>query len=90
MTDWISADRVKTIPPEMGGEDFSEFGLTADKVPTCQFRLGAVDPAKAAECERTGESLPSLHSSRFAPLPEPTLTTGVTAMSAVAFKLLAK
>jgi len=32
--------------------------------------------------------LPSLHSSRFAPLPGPTLETGVTAMSLLALDLL--
>ena len=31
---------------------------------------------------RTGEPLPSLHSSKFAPLPEPTIKTGVTALTA--------
>jgi hippurate hydrolase len=87
---WFGADRVRTIDPEMGGEDFSEFGRTAEKVPVCLFRLGAVEPAKVAESERTGTPLPSLHSSRFAPLPEPTLKTGVSAMSAVALNILKK
>jgi hippurate hydrolase len=87
---WLGADNVKTIDPEMGGEDFSEFGRTVDKVPICLFRIGAVDPAKAAESARTGVPLPSLHSSRFAPLPEPTIKTGVTALTAAAIDLLAK
>lgn len=87
---WFGADRVETIAPEMGGEDFSEFGRTTEHVPLCLFRLGAVDPAKFAESQRTGVALPSLHSSRFAPLPEPTLKTGVTAMTAVALDLLKK
>lgn len=87
---WLGADNVKTIDPEMGGEDFSEFGRTMDKVPICLFRVGAVDPAKVAESQRTGVSLPSLHSSKFAPLPEPTLKTGITALTAAALELLAK
>ena len=87
---WFGEDRVQTIPAEMGGEDFSEFGRTTDHVPICLFRLGAVDPVKVAESQRTGLPLPSLHSSRFAPLPEPTLKTGVTAMTAVALHILKK
>ncbi len=87
---WLGADKVVTIDPEMGGEDFSQFGRTLDKVPLTLFRLGAVDPAKVAESQRTGVPLPSLHSSRFAPVPEPTIKTGVTAMTAAALDLLAK
>ena len=87
---WIGADNVRTIDPEMGGEDFSLYGLTAEKVPITMFRVGAVDPAKFAESERTGEPLPSLHSSKFAPLPEPTIKTGITAATAAALDLLAK
>ena len=90
LTEWLGADHVKTIDPEMGGEDFSLYGRTAEHVPICMFRVGAVDPARVAESERTGVPLPSLHSSKFAPLPEPTIKTGVTAMTAVVLDLLAK
>ena len=86
----LGTDRVRTVDPVMGGEDFSEFGRTVDKVPICLFWLGAVDPVKFAEHERTGAPLPSLHSSKFAPLPEPTIKTGVMAMTAAALELLAK
>jgi hippurate hydrolase len=34
--------------------------------------------------------LPSLHSSKFAPLPEPTITTGVEAMTAAVLEVLKK
>ena len=88
--DWFGTDAVKTIDAEMGGEDFSQFGLTVEKIPICLFRVGAVDPAKAAESQRTGVPLPSLHSSKFAPVPEPTIKTGITAMTAAALELLAK
>jgi amidohydrolase len=88
--DWFGAERVKPIEPEMGGDDFSEFGRTAVHVPICYFRVGAVDPAKYAESQRTGAPLPSLHSSKFAPLPEPTIKAGVMAFTAGALDLLAK
>jgi hippurate hydrolase len=90
LTDWLGAANVRAIDPEMGGEDFSEFGRTGEHVPICMFRVGAVDPVKVAESEHTGVALPSLHSSRFAPLPEPTIKTGVIAVTAVALDLLAK
>jgi hippurate hydrolase len=90
LTDWLGADRVKTIEPEMGGEDFARFGRTTEKVPICMFRVGAVDPAKVAESERTGTPLPSLHSDKFAPVPEPTIKTGVTGLTAVALDILAR
>jgi amidohydrolase len=87
---WLGADNVKTIDAEMGGEDFSQFGRTVDKVPLCMFRIGAVDPVKAEESQRTGVALPSLHSSKFAPVPEPTIKTGITALTAATLELLAK
>ncbi|MEI7566319.1 MAG: amidohydrolase [Opitutaceae bacterium] len=87
---WLGAEQVRTIEAEMGGEDFSEFGRTAEKVPLCLFRIGAVAPEKVAESERTGVALPSLHSSKFAPVSEPTIKTGITAVTAAALDLLAK
>lgn len=88
--EWLGAANVIRIEPEMGGEDFSEYGRTIEKVPVCMFRLGAVAPEKVAESRRTGAPLPSLHSSKFAPVPEPTIKTGVTAMTAAALDLLGK
>ncbi|MFD3003348.1 amidohydrolase [Pontibacter toksunensis] len=78
------------MPPNMVGEDFSRFGRQDKKVPICMFWLGAVDPAKVRAAEQKGEALPSLHSPLFAPLPEPTIKTGVKAMSAAALELFGK
>ena len=72
----------------MGGEDFGEYGRTEHKIPICIFDIGAVDPAAVTESKRTGKPLPSLHSPLFAPVPEPTLKTGVTAMTAAVLELL--
>ncbi len=88
LTATLGATRVKTIDPEMGGEDFSEYGRTVEHVPLCMFRIGAVAPDRWEESQRTGVSLPALHSSRFAPLPEPTIKTGVAAMASVVLDLL--
>lgn len=87
---WLGDENVRPIDAEMGGEDFSRFGRTVEKVPICLIRVGAVAPALYAESQRTGTPLPSLHSSKFAPLPEPTIKTGVTTMTAAALELLGK
>jgi hippurate hydrolase len=87
---WFGEDRVGTFHPSMVSEDFSEFGRTVERVPICILRLGASAPEKIAESERTGTPLPSLHSGKFAPVPEPAIKTGVAAMTAVALDLLKK
>ena len=84
----LGAANVVKMQPVMGSEDFGEFGLEGHQIPVAFFWLGAVDPAKAAESERTKKPLPSLHSSLFAPLPEPTIRTGVRAMTAAVLDLM--
>ncbi|MEP6956501.1 MAG: amidohydrolase [Chthoniobacterales bacterium] len=76
--------------PTMGGEDFSEYSLPDHSIPAFMFNVGAVDPAKAAEAKKTGAALPSLHSSKFAPVPEPTIRTGVIGMTAAVLDLMKK
>jgi hippurate hydrolase len=86
----LGENKVESIEPTMGGEDFSEFTLEDRSVPTCIFWVGAVDPAKVAESKRTGAALPSLHSSKFAPVPEPTIRAGVIAMTSAVLDLMKK
>ncbi len=86
----LGEEQLVQSDPVMGGEDFARYGRTEEKVPIFMFWLGAADPAKVEEAERRGIPLPSLHSSRFAPLPEPTIKTGVKAMSAGVLALLGK
>ena len=84
----LGAERVHALPAGMGGEDFGMLPRAAG-VPGLLYRLGSVDPARVAAAEAGGEPLPSLHSSRYAPLPEPTLRTGVRTMAHLALGLLA-
>jgi amidohydrolase len=72
----------------MASEDFGVLGLEGRKIPTVMFWLGAMDAAKFADAQAAGKSLPGPHNSRFEPNPEPTLRTGVTAMSSVAIALM--
>jgi amidohydrolase len=85
---WFGDGRVTLQPPTTGGEDFSELGRTSHRVPICMWWVGATDPAKIAESERTGVPVPSNHSATFAPIPEPTLKTCVTSMSAAVLELM--
>ncbi len=87
----IGEARVYARAPSMGGEDFSRFGRTDEDIPTVIFWTGGNDPAamKAAR-EGKGPLPPANHSPFFAPIPEPTLKTGVHAMTAGALELLGK
>jgi amidohydrolase len=87
---WFGADKVIKRKPSMGGEDFGEFGRTPEKIPVFVFNVGGVAPDALKESERTGRVLPSLHSSLWAPVPEPTIKTGVTAMTAAVLELMKK
>lgn len=84
----LGKENIVHTEPVMGGEDFSQYGRVAPRVPIFIFWLGAVDPQIYAASKKNGTPLPSLHSSQFAPLPEPAIRTGVTAMTAAALHLL--
>jgi len=86
----IGIDNVVDLQPVMGGEDFGAFGRVDPKIPSFLFWLGAVDPDVVAQAKKDGTTLPSLHSPFFAPDYEPTIETGVAAMSAAALDLLKK
>ena len=72
----------------MGSEDVGVFGMRAKSIPVCYMRLGAEDSQQLAAANAAGHELPGLHTSHFLPVPEPTLATGIKAMSAVATSLL--
>src|SRR5213594_2733273 len=86
----LGNENVEIVDPTMGGEDFSEYSLPDHSIPAVDFHFGAVDPAKIADYKQTGKELPSLHSSKFAPLPEPTIRTGIVAMTTAVLELMKK
>ncbi len=88
--EWMGADRVSEVEPINAGEDFSLFGQTADRIPSLLWRVGGTAPEKFTDSARTGVPVPSNHNSGYAPVPEPSLTTGVTTMTAAVLELLAK
>lgn len=86
----LGAENVVDVDRTMGSEDVGVFGLadTPKPIPVVYFRLGAMDPVKLAAAQAAGKQLPGMHTSRFEPVPEPTLATGVTAMVAAAKGIL--
>ena len=81
---------VQQVSPVMGGEDFSRYGRQDPPIPSVMFWLGGVDPEQVKRAEAGEIKLPSLHSPLFAPVPEPTLKSGVHAMTTAALELLGK
>ena len=82
----------KVIDPGQGtgSEDVGEFA-TASGAPICDWIFGGTDPARfseAAEGGTIGTDIPFNHSPLFAPVVQPTLDTGITAMATAALTWL--
>ncbi len=87
----LGEKNVEIVDPTMGGEDFSEYSLPDHSIPAVDFHVGAVAPEKIAASKKPGaQPLPSLHSSKFAPVPEPTIRTGMIAMTTAVLDLMSK
>jgi amidohydrolase len=80
---WLGKSALVRDEPQMGGEDFSEYGRTVDKIPICMLWLGSVPPKNMKEGK-----IPSIHSPFYHPEPDGSIRTGVTALSAAALELL--
>ena len=82
-------DKARLSPaPGSASEDYSEFIMAG--VPSFYFGIGGLDPKAVAEAAATNKPLPGNHSPEFAPVPEPTIRTGATAMSLVLLDVLQK
>jgi len=84
----LGDENVEIVDPTMGGEDFSEYSLPDHSIPAVNFHFGAVDPGKIADYKKAGKELPSLHSSKFAPVPEPTIRVGIIGMTTAVLDLM--
>jgi len=84
----LGSENVVEGPREMVSEDFGRFGLDDHQIPVCMLRIGAIDPARIAKSKESGTPLPSLHSSLFWPAPEPTIRTGVKALTVAVLDLM--
>ncbi len=86
----LGNENVDIVDPTMGGEDFSEYSLSDHSIPAVDFHIGAVEPVKIAEYKQAGKELPTLHSSKFAPVPEPTIRVGIIGMASAVLELMKK
>ncbi len=82
-------DRVFEVPLVNASEDFGEFG-TAAGVPSVFWYFGGLDPEYIRKAEQEGRmaEIPANHSPLFAPVIEPSLSTGVNALAAGALTWL--
>src|SRR5262249_40484023 len=88
-TELLGPEKVLERPLIMGGEDFGRYGK--EGVPIFLYFIGTSDPEKVAAASKEGaKPLPSVHSDQFAPVPEPTIKTGVTTMSMAVLNLMGK
>ena len=82
-------DKARLLPePGSASEDYSEFVIAG--VPSFYFGIGGLDPKALAEAQANNVAVPGNHSPEFAPVPEPTIRTGVQAMSLVVLDVLQK
>ena len=72
-------DKFRAAPPVTASEDYSEYINSG--VPSMFFNIGVYDPERVAAADKGGTPLPGNHSALFAPVPKPTIQTGVTAMT---------
>jgi len=84
----LGKNNVISSKPVMVGEDFAHYGRTDPKIPICMFFLGSVKQKQGEENFPIREPLPSLHSAAFAPDAEPTIKTGIKAMTAAVLALM--
>ena len=83
----LGKDHVRQIDPQMVSEDVGVLGLDG-KIPLLQFRAGVVAPEQVKAAAASGTPLPALHSSRFAPVPEPTLAASIKATTVAVLDLM--
>ena len=72
--------------PGSASEDYSEFIIAG--VPSLYWNLGGYDPKVIADYKARDEILPGNHTPQFAPAPEPSIRTGVEAMTLAVLNVL--
>jgi amidohydrolase len=72
-------DKLRLTPANTTSEDFSEFAGAG--VPSMMFNIGVYEPEKWLAANKSGEPLAGNHSPLFAPVPKPTIQTGIIAMT---------
>lgn len=79
--------QVRSRPPILGAEDFGRYAV--GNTPIFMYFLGTAEPDKVLAAKKEGASpLPGMHSDRYAPVPEPSLQTGIRTMTLAVMSLL--
>ncbi len=84
----FGAGAVAQDKPGSASEDYSEFVLAG--VPSVYFGLGGYSPETMLKAKADGKPLPVNHSPFFAPDPEPTIRTGVEAMTLAVLNVVSR
>ncbi|MBV9830359.1 MAG: amidohydrolase, partial [Marmoricola sp.] len=85
-------DQAVELPLQTASEDFSDIP-TALGVPYTYWGIGGIDPAeyeKARKAGRIAQDIPVNHSATFAPVLQPTLDTGTSALVVAALAWLSR
>ena len=82
-------DAVRALEPTSASEDFGVYGRVAG-APSVQLRVGASDPAEFAKAKEAGTLPPGPHNASFAPVREPTIRAGVSALTLSVLELLGR
>ena len=72
-------EKLRLTPANTTSEDFSEFAGAG--VPSMMFNIGVYEPERWLAANKAGTPLPGNHSPLFAPVPKPTIQTGITALT---------
>ena len=85
----LGAENVRSRKPVMGAEDFGRF--SEGKTPIFMYFLGTIEKEKYDAAQKPGAApLPGMHTDAYAPVPEPSIRTGVRTMSLAAMNLMPK
>lgn len=83
----LGEKKVLAIAPTMAGEDFSFYSRVNPPIPSLMFFLGSIGEEDYQKHQH-GAKLASLHSAHFAPVPKPTIKTGIQSLSSITMSLL--
>lgn len=83
-------DRVRQVPPSMGGEDFSRFHIADPRIESLIFWVGGVPQDRWDAVNGDVTRLPSLHSPFWAPDAERVIATATEAMTVAALGVLGR
>lgn len=76
--------------PVMGAEDFARYA-DGGKIPALMYFIGTIPQEKYDASLKPGApTLPGMHTDAYAPVPEPSIRTGVRTMSLAAMNLMPK